>query len=123
MRADDRVEPVIRCHIEQVAEEQLTDAVPLAPAARRRSPRRWRVRRARAGGRQRREAVHDVVFVDRDDCGVPAGVFRDPRCLIRERPGHEIEGHRGLEHLEVVDRARRFGVALSAIRVRIDDPR
>ncbi len=38
------------------------------------------------------------------------GVLVDPRNLFLERAGHEVEGHRRLDDLGVVDAADRFGV-------------
>ncbi len=61
-------------------------------------------------GDKRREADHGVVVTHRDDRGMAARVLVDPRHLLGERPGHEVEGHRRLEHLDVVDVSQGFGV-------------
>ena len=49
--------------------------------------------------------------VDGDDRRVAARMLVDPGELLGEGAGHEIERHRRLEHLDVVDRAQRLGVA------------
>src|SRR4029079_7446461 len=59
---------------------------------------------------ERPEADDLADVVDRDDRGMAATVSLDPRDLVLEGPGDEVEGDRGARDLRVVDRADRLGV-------------
>ena len=112
MRATTEWKPLSVAMREQIAQEELADAPAPARAVHvYRVLDGRRVRGPRPERRQRREPVNLVVVVDGDDRRMTAGVFADPRGLFGERAGHEVEGDGRLDDLEVVDRARRFGVA------------
>jgi hypothetical protein len=112
--ADHRMEAVVTSQLHEIAEQESSDA--LTPEV---APDvhgvfdGGRVRGPRPVGRQRCEAADLIVVVDGDDRGVAARMLVDPGDLLGEGAGNEIEGHRRLEHLDVVDRAQRIGVAPS----------
>jgi hypothetical protein len=60
-------------------------------------------------GRQRTEPDDLTVLLGHDD-GMGAGSSRQPFALLRGGPGHEIERHRRLQDLDVVDRPDRLVV-------------